>query len=76
MKKLAVTALTNQIVLANVNEKTKTISGDRTDMTDEAIRAVSEHMMNFANENQDSKGFWQFEFEGFGTLTWESEKKD
>ena len=52
------------------------MTGNRTDRTDECINAVAEHMKFKADFNEDTPGFWQYEWKGIGTLTWQSEKKE
>lgn len=44
--------------------------------TDECINAVAQHMKHKAEFNEEQDGFWQYEWPGVGTLTWESCKKD
>lgn len=69
-KGLVVTALGNQIEYVTHNGK-GLITGKRENVTDEAIRAVFEHMMrNFKVEKvkDETKSYVGYEFEGFGTL--------
>lgn len=56
MKKLVTTPLTNTIWWATVNEKNKTMNtSTRIDVTDNAIDAVFQHLMNL--EGFEEKGF-------------------
>ena len=50
------------------------MTGNRVDRTNECINAVAEHMKFQADCNEKSPGFWQYEWQGVGRLTWESEK--
>ena len=70
-RKLVVAALTGTIYDAQMTKTAGVMSGNRRDRTDEAITAVAEHMKMKAEEND---GFYQYIWEGVGTLTWESEK--
>lgn len=55
MKKLVTTPLTNTIWWATVNEKTEMITGNKEDVTDNAIQAVLSHLMMM--DGYDDKGF-------------------
>lgn len=60
MKKLVTTPLTNTIWWATVNEKNKTMNtSTRIDVTDDAIDAVFQHLMNL-------EGFEENGFAGYG----------
>ena len=61
-----------------VGELTGTIydTTSETDRTDECIRTVAEHMRVRAESNNEQKGFWQYRWKGFGTLTWQSENEE
>lgn len=73
-KKLVVAGLTGTIYDAVLSKTPNIMTGNRTDRTDECIIAVAEHMRQKADSNEDQKGFWQYCWEGIGTLTWESEE--
>ena len=75
MKKLVVAGLSGTIYDAVVSKKPGIMTGNRTDRTDECVRAVAEHMKLKADYNKDEKGFWQYEWHGIGKLTWESVEK-
>ena len=70
-KKLVVAELSGTIYDTHIL-KNGLMSTVRTDRTDEAINAVAEHMKLRADENETSKGFWQYIWKGIGTLTWEN----
>lgn len=72
-KKLVVAAISGTIYDAVLSKKANIMTGNRTDRTDECIDAVAEHMRQKADYNEKSKGFWQYEWKGIGTLTWKSE---
>lgn len=74
MKKLVVSGLSNTIYDAVLSKDQSTMTSNRTDRTDECIRAVAEHMKGKADFNKNDKGFWQYVWPGFGKLTWENEK--
>lgn len=73
MKKLVVAGLSGTIYDAVLSKTPGVMTGKRTERTGECIVAVAEHMKHKADFNQDSKGFWQYQWPGFGKLTWESE---
>lgn len=76
-KKLVAAGLTGTIYDAVLSKKEQGVmTGDRTDRTDECIEAVANHMKIKADSNKDDKGFWQYQWEGVGTLTWESENAE
>jgi len=50
----------------------KVWQGDKHDITDEAIKAVFEHMMHHAKET----GFYGIMFKGFGTMEFTLEKSE
>lgn len=60
---------------AQMTKTPDVMSANRRDRTDEAIRAVAEHMKCKADCNEEQPGFWQYRFSGIGTLTWQAEKK-
>ena len=51
MKKLVNSMLGNRIYYATVNEKNNTISGEKKDVTEQAISCVAEKMMSEARES-------------------------
>ena len=51
MKKVVHSMLGNKIYYATVNEKNNTISGEKKDITEDAIRCVANKMMQEAKEN-------------------------
>jgi hypothetical protein len=59
MKKLVTTPLTNTIWWATVNEDKGMITGNRVDVTDDAINAVFQHLINM--DNFKEKGFAGYE---------------
>lgn len=73
-KKLVVSTLVGTIYDAVLSKKEGIMTANRTDRTDECISAVAEHMKAKADYNEDTPGFWQYRWEGIGTLTWEAEK--
>lgn len=73
-KKLVVAGLSGTIYDAVLSKNPNIMTGNRTDRTDEAITAVAEHMKLKADFNEENKGFWQYEWKGIGTLTWQSIK--
>lgn len=73
-KRLVVAAISGTIYDARLTKTPGVMSTtDRRDRTDEAISAVAEHMKAKAEMNKDSPGFWQYQWPGVGTLTWETE---
>ena len=73
-KKLVAAGLTGTIYDAVLSQKDPNVmTGNRTDRTDECIEAVANHMKIKADSNKDGKGYWQYQWKGVGTLTWESE---
>lgn len=73
-KRLVVAGITGTIYDARMTKTPGLMSTDRRDRTDEAIQAVAEHMKAKAEMNKDTPGFWQYQWPGVGTLTWEDEK--
>ena len=73
-RKLVVSGLSGTIYDAILSKTPNVMTGNRTDRTDEAIFAVAEHMKLKADYNNNDKGFWQYEWEGMGTLTWKGTK--
>lgn len=51
MKKLVHSMFGNKIYYATINEKNNTISGEKKDVTEDAIRCVADRMMQEAKEN-------------------------
>ena len=74
-KHLVVAGLSGTIYDAEMTTTPGVMSSKRTDRTEEAINAVAQHMKMKADLNKDSPGFWQYEWKGFGKLTWESASK-
>jgi len=74
MKKLVVAGLSGTIFDAVLSKTPGIMTGGRTDRTDECITAVAEHMKHKADFNENNKGFWQYEWPGYGKLTWESKQ--
>lgn len=72
-KKLVVSGLTGTIFDAVLSKTPGVMTNNRTDRTDECISAVAEHMKTKADCNEQKKGFWQYQWDGIGTLTWEQE---
>lgn len=75
-KKLVVAGLTGTIYDAVLSKTPNVMTNNRTDRTDECISAVADHMRVIAEHNEQQKGFFQYRWEGVGTLTWQSEKED
>ncbi|WP_040659733.1 DUF7446 family protein, partial [Oscillibacter ruminantium] len=73
MKKLVVAGITGTIYDAVLSKNPDIMTENRTDRTDECIRAVAEHMKSKADINKEQKGFWQYRWPGVGKLTWENE---
>ena len=73
-KKLVVSGLSGTIYDATLSKTPGVMTGNRTDRTEEAIMAVADHMKLKADYNKDNKGFWQYEWKGIGTLTWQDTK--
>ena len=73
MKKLVVAGITGTIYDAVLSKTPGIMTGNRTDRTDECIRAVAEHMKSKADFNKEQEGFWQYHWPGAGKLTWENE---
>ena len=59
MKKLVVTPITNTIWWATVNEEKGMITGNKVDVTDNAVDAVFQHLMGL--EGFEEKGFAGYE---------------
>lgn len=59
-KKLVTTPLTNTIWWVTVNEEKGLITGNREDVTDDAIRAVKEHLTG--QESFSESGFAGYEY--------------
>lgn len=74
VKKLVVAGISGTIYDAVLSKTPNVMTGNRTDRTDECISAVAEHMKFKAEYNKEDKGFWQYQWKGMGTLTWQSEK--
>lgn len=74
MKKLVVTEITGTIYDAVLSKTQGVMTSKRSNRTNECITAVAEHMKHKADFNKDKQGFWQYEWEGVGTLTWVSNK--
>lgn len=74
-KRLAVSEITGTIydAILSKNKEFVTMS-NKTDRTDECIRAVAEHMKCKADDNDEARGFYAYRWKGKGTLTWQSEK--
>lgn len=60
-KKLVTTPLTNTIWWATVNEEKELITGNREDVTDNAIQAVTDHLIG--QDSFDEKGFAGYEYD-------------
>ena len=75
-KKLVVAGLDGTIYDAVLSKKPNVMTSNRTDRTDECITAVANHMMVKAKYNELKKGFFQYSWEGAGTLTWQSENNE
>ena len=75
-KKLVVTEVTGTIYDAVLSKKPNVMTGNRTDRTDECISAVANHMKSKADFNEQNPGFFQYRWDGIGTLTWQSENKE
>lgn len=73
-KKLVVSGLSGTIYDAVLSKTPGVMTGNRTDRTNEVIGAVADHMKMKADYNKENKGFWQYEWEGVGTLTWKDVK--
>lgn len=52
MKKLVHSMFGNKIYYATVNEKNNTVSGEKKDVTEDAIRCVADKMMQEAKESK------------------------
>ena len=74
-KKLVVAGLTGTIYDAVLSKTPNVMTNNRTDRTDECISAVADHMRVKAEHNEKQKGFFQYCWEGVGTLTWQSESE-
>jgi len=77
-KQLFVSGLGNRIyytdaVPMNEHGQYRT-TGEKVDLTDNAIRSVAEHMKNLADDSK-SRGF-EFTWKGFGTLSFMKVVKD
>lgn len=72
-KKLVVAGLTGTIYDAVLSKTPNVMTNNRTDRTDECISAVADHMRVKAEHNEQQKGFFQYCWDGVGTLTWQSE---
>lgn len=75
-KELVVAEISGTIYDAVLSKKSNVMTGNRTDRTDECITAVAEHMKHKADYNKENKGFWRYQWEGVGTLTWKSENSE
>jgi len=70
MKKLVTTPLTNTIWWATVDDKRGIITGDKKDVTDNAIQAVLDHLLG--QDSFDKNGFAGYTYnktKGEGTYT-------
>lgn len=74
MKKLVVAGLSGTIYDAVLSKKENQMTSNRVDRTDECINAVAEHMKAMGEFNKNTPGFWQYEWDGVGTLTWQEQK--
>ena len=74
-KKLVVAGLTGTIFDAVLSKTPNVMTNNRTDRTDECISAVADHMRVKAEHNEQKKGFFQYRWDGVGTLTWQSESE-
>ncbi|MDU6263775.1 MAG: hypothetical protein E6600_04665 [Anaerocolumna aminovalerica] len=68
-KKLVVSGLTDTIFLSNIRKNGTMNTQGREDKTDEAIRAVANHMIG---KSRGKAGF-EYSFPGIGTLSWTNE---
>lgn len=75
-KKLVVAGLTGTIYDAVLSKTPNVMTNNRIDRTDECISAVADHMRVNAEHNEQQKGFFQYRWDGVGTLTWKSESED
>ena len=75
VKKLVVAGLTSTIYDAILDNEGN-MTSNRTDRTDECIKAVAEHMKLKADCNEEQKGFLQYHWKDVGTLTWQSEAEE
>ena len=74
-KTLVVAALTGTIYEADMTKKPGVMkTNGRIDRTKECVSAVAEHMKLMADFNTEQPGFFQYVWEGIGTLTWQAEK--
>ena len=70
MKKLVNTPLTNTIWWATVNEKTEMITGNKEDVTDNAIQAVLSHLMMMDGYSENGFGGYTYDKKnGEGSVT-------
>lgn len=75
VKKLAVSELSGTIFDAAMSKKPGVMTDNKVNRTEECVTAVAEHMKFKADNNEQRKGFFQYEWEGIGTLTWQSESE-
>lgn len=74
--KLMVSALGNTIYLGSMSKNSKypVMNASRVDFTDEAIRAVAEHLMGLYRSSEGKHN--GYEFPESGTLRWHPKKDD
>ena len=75
VKKLVVAGLTGTIYDAILDNEGN-MTSNRTDRTDECIKAVAEHIKNKADLSEEQKGLYVYQWKGIGTLTWQSEAEE
>jgi DNA helicase IV len=73
-KQIVVTALGNRIEYATTNGK-GLITGKREDITDEAIKAVFQHLMGEHKAHDRGQKSFGYVFEGLGEIHYHSPKK-
>lgn len=67
MKKLVTTPITNTIWWATVNEEKGMITGKREDVTDNAISAVFEHLINMDGFKEKGCAGYEYDKKNGGT---------
>lgn len=67
-KRMGVSPITNNIYIGKLNKSETMWVGEKTEITDEAVKAVFEW---FRGNSTDEKPIYQISFEGFGTLTYD-----
>jgi len=75
MKGLVVTAIGNRIEWATHNGQ-GVITGKREDVTDQAIKAVFQHLQAEHKRNNRGKGSFGYVFEGLGEIHFHPPKSD